>query len=130
MASSKQDITIGLTKNTHKILQDLKEDGVFREMVHGYRFGIALAIARGKIMPDDIKINKTIFNKGTLDKDDSIKNIIVELYPESEDRPYRHAERLAEWGVREMGQLHLANELRFGDFAAKLLGSSSGESPS
>jgi hypothetical protein len=67
--------TVGLTNESHEILKQLKKDGIFKEMVDGYRFGIALAIAYGNIAPEDIKTN-TIFNIGTLDPDDKIQMLL------------------------------------------------------
>ena len=44
MMETSSEKTIGLTSDTHKKLQRLKEDGIFIEMLDGYRFGISLAL--------------------------------------------------------------------------------------
>ena len=107
--------TVGLTEETHGMLQRLKENKVFDEMSDGYRLGIALAISRGgAAAPEDIK-TRTFVNIGTLDPDGSIRDLITELYPEHAHKPYDFAERLAEAGVAEMGRLHQVGELRFGE---------------
>jgi hypothetical protein len=111
--------TIGLTNESHEVLKQLKKDGIFKEMVDGYRFGIALAIAYGNITPEDIKTS-TIFNIGTLDPDDRLKKIIIEFFPEAAEKPYSYAERLAEWGVSEMGRLADSGELNFTDIYEKV----------
>lgn len=109
-----KDITVGLTESTHAVLRRLKEEGVFNEMRDAYRFGIALAIAKGQIAPEDIKVG-TILNVGSLDPDGLIQDIVIELYSDAESRPYRYVERLAEWGVAELGRLYENYALRFTD---------------
>jgi len=114
LTESKDTITVGLTEETHRMLRQLKIDGVFNEMQDGYRLGIALAISNGLVAPEDIK-TKTVLNVGGLDPDNSIRDVVTELYPEAAETPYTYAERLAEAGVAEMGRLHQAGEVRFGD---------------
>lgn len=114
MTEAADTVTVGLTEDTHKMLQRLKEDGVFNEMRDGYRLGIALAISNSIIAPEDIK-TRTVLNAGSLDPDNSIRDVIAELYPEAADRPYAYGERLAEAGVAEMGRLHQAGSVRFGE---------------
>ena len=114
MAKPKDTVTVGLTDETHRMLQQLKKDGVFNEMRDGYRLGIALAIANGFIASEDIRTG-TVLNAGSLDPDNTIRDVITEMYPDAAGRPYAYAERLAEAGVAEMGRLHRAGEVRFGD---------------
>ena len=110
--------TVGLTEETHGMLQRLKENKVFDEMSDGYRLGIALSISKGgAAAPEDIK-TRTFLNIGSLDPDGSIRDLITELYPEHAYKPYAYAERLAEAGVAEMGRLHQVGELRFGELFA------------
>jgi hypothetical protein len=111
--------TVGLTSKSHDLLRELKQNGIFKEMTDGYRFGIALAIAYGNISPEDIK-TETIINIGSLDPEGKLKKIIIEFYPEAIERPYAYAERLAEWGVSEMGKLSESGELKFSDIFEKV----------
>ena len=103
------------------MLRRLERDGVFDEMRDGYRLGVAVAIARGTIAPEDVRLSSTIFNVGTLDPDGSLRDVVTELYPDAADRPYAIIQRLAESGVSELGRLHDANQLRFGQLFDKLL---------
>ncbi len=114
--SDEDNVTVGLTEETHVLLQRLRDDGVFKEMRDAYRFGIALAIARSRIAPPGLRY-RTVLNIGSLDKDGSIRNIVTELYPEAANTPYSVAERLAEAGVSEIGRLHESGQLRFGELA-------------
>lgn len=107
-------ITVGLTKETHDILQSLKDNGVFNEMQDGYRFGIALAIVQDLVAPETLSV-KTFLNVGSLDRDGSIRNLITELYPDAADRPYAMAQCLAEAGLERMGYLYKNGQLNFGD---------------
>lgn len=65
MTESEDTLTVGLTGETHRMLQQLKEDGVFNEMKDAYRLGIALAISNGIIAPEGIKTG-TVLNVGSL----------------------------------------------------------------
>jgi hypothetical protein len=108
------NVTVSLTEDTHAILQKFKNDGIFNEMQDGYRFGIAFAIARGLIAPANFKTRTTFLNVGSLDKDGSLRNLITEIYPDSAERPYAMAERLAEAGLTEMGRQYENDQLQFG----------------
>jgi hypothetical protein len=97
-----EPITVGLSANAHAILGRLREDGYFAEMQDAYRFAIALGIAHGQTL--EAKGSRTtIFNVGTLDSDQSIKNALKALHPAPECAYYTLAEKYAEWGTAEMG---------------------------
>jgi hypothetical protein len=118
---SEEDITnVGLTENTHIMLKKLKINRIFNEMHDGYRFGIALAIARGLTAPENLKI-ETFLSVSTLDKDGMLRNLITELYPEARERPYAMAQRLAEAGLTEIGQLYENDELHFSEIYSSVL---------
>jgi|CXWL01.1.fsa_nt_gi Arc/MetJ-type ribon-helix-helix transcriptional regulator len=108
--------TIGLSGSSHEKLRKLVEDGYFGEMLDGYRFAIALALAHGQIV-SKMQSRSTIFNVGSLDPDKSLAFSIQTLLEPLESDVYRTAERLAEWGVCEMyraldaGNLSIANLL-------------------
>src|SRR5260370_32439227 len=107
--------TVGLTEETHILLQKMKADGIFNEMQDGYRFGIAFAIVRGLLAPENVKFH-TVFNVGTLDKGGTLRDLISELYPNVDEKPYSMAERLAEAGLAELGrQYENDQQLRFGE---------------
>ena len=98
-----EPITIGLSEDAHEKLKWLKEEEHFGELLDGYRFAIGLAIAQG-VVPPEIKNRTTIFNVGTVDPDQSLKQSIEVLMDDQiqETPVYRIAERLAEWGVKEL----------------------------
>src|ERR1700682_600293 len=102
---SREDIiTVGATKQGHDLLDKLKQDEIFLELVDGYRFAIGLAIARRIIAPPGTKMT-TIFNVGSLDPDGSMRSMISELYSDGLTAPYTLAERLAEAGLSEMAHI-------------------------
>jgi len=113
----KEPTTIGLSEQAHAMLKRLAEDkqnGNFAEMTDAYRFAIALALAHG-VMPDEISGQRTtIFNVGTLDPDKQIFTTVSSLLNTGDTPVYRWAERLAEWGVREMSLLNDKGELDIG----------------
>lgn len=93
---------IGLSDEAHRQLRRLKEDGHFREMVDAYRFGIGLALAEG-VIPPEIS-GTTVFSVATLDPNQTMKTAISTIMGDTVDGipVYRMAERLADWGVREL----------------------------
>lgn len=110
-------MTIRYSDRSQEILQSLKEEGLIGEMRDGFRLGIGLAIASGVIAERGIRM-KTFLNVGSFDGDGTIRNVILELYPNEPGTPYEIAERLAEAGVAEIGRLHDNDQLRFTDLFA------------
>ena len=98
-----EPITIGLSKEAHGYLQQLKDDGPFLEMTDAYRFGISLALAHGAIY-NVISGRQTFLNVGSFDPDGTLKIAVRAFRLDScqEEPVYSSAERLAEWGVREL----------------------------
>ena len=93
---------IGVSDATHTKLKRLKEDGHFKEMADAYRFAIGLALAQGSTPPEIS--SQTVFSVATIDPDQSIKNAIQAILGDKvKGVPiYRMAERLADWGIREL----------------------------
>lgn len=108
------NVAVGLTEATHTILLRMKKDGIFNELQDGYRFGIAFAIACGIIADENIK-TRSMLNVGSLDKDGSLRSLIMEIYPNNDDKPYSIAERLGEAGLAELGRRYESDQLRFRD---------------
>lgn len=121
-ATVNEPITIGLSETAHVLLKHLAEDkrnGHFAEMADAYRLGIGLALARG-VIPDEISTPRaTIFNIGTLDPDRLIYSAIKLLANTGETPVYRWAERLAEYGVRELAAQAEAGTLDLGQLLAE-----------
>lgn len=95
--------TIGLSEGAHEKLKWLQEEQHFRELLDGYRFAIGLALAQG-VEPPEVQKRTTIFNVGTVDPDQSLKQSIEALMGDRvrDTSIYKMAERLAEWGVNEL----------------------------
>lgn len=118
----KEPTTIGLSDQAHSMLKRLTEDkqnGNFAEMADAYRFGIALALANG-VIPEDVSGQRTIFNVGTLDPDKQIYMTIKFLINTGDTPIYHWAERLAEWGVREMSSMADRGDFDIGSILAKV----------
>lgn len=110
--------TVGLSEQADDLLDQLKEQEIFAEKLDGYRFAISFAAASG-VVPSEIGKRKTLFNVGSLDPGQLIRSAIEALYEDelATTSVYRIAERLADWGVREMYQQSSQGQL---DFAALL----------
>ncbi|WP_250491625.1 hypothetical protein [Caballeronia sp. GAWG1-1] len=120
MSNAYEPTSVGLSERAAERLRHLKDNGFFREMMDGYRFAIALAIGQG-VIPDEIVPPKTtIFNIGSLDPDGELQAMIKALFETGDEPVYRCAERLAEWGVNELGRRADSGQI---DFAKLLSGS-------
>lgn len=121
-SSANEPTTIGLSEKTHALLRRLAEDkrnGHFAEMADAYRLGIGLALAHG-VIPDEVPTPRTtIFNVGTLDPEKQIHSAIRLLSDTGSTPIYRWAERLAEWGVRELAARADAGTLDLGELLAE-----------
>ena len=110
--------TVGLSEHADDLLDQMKEQEIFAEKLDGYRFAISFAVASG-IVPSEIGKRKTLFNVGSLDSGQLIRSAIEALYEDelATISVYRIAERLADWGVRELYEQAAQGQL---DFAALL----------
>lgn len=112
-------ITVSASDETKAILRRLKEEGVINEMLDGYRLGVAIAHAH-RLPISEVQKTSTFVNVGSLDKDGTMRNLIVELYPEHAAKPYALIEQLAEAGVAELGRRHENGQLRLGELYRSL----------
>ena len=94
--------TVGLSKTGRSRIQRMKENGHFAEQVDAYRFAVALALASGTEPPEISGERVTMFNVGTLDPDGRLATAVRTLADTAGEDPYRVAERLAEWGARDL----------------------------
>lgn len=80
----------------------MKEDGYLSEMTDGYRLGIALALSLG-VTPDELPTeNRNFIAVSTLDPTGDIAAAIRLLVNLEGLSVYGYAERLADWGIKEM----------------------------
>ncbi len=93
---------VRLSNKCHSILTQMKEDGYLAEMTDGYRLGIALALSMGA-QPDDLSAeNRNFIAVSTLDPTGEIAAAIRLLVSLEGQSVYGYAERLADWGIKEM----------------------------
>jgi hypothetical protein len=125
--ATSEPVTVGLSDEANATLKSLKEMG-FVEELDAYRFAVALAIAHG-VDPSVVHTAKrtTKYNIGTLDPDRSLYSAVRILMPPADESPvYSAIERLAEWGIRELGK-RSQSSTPFADICSELetIGSSS-----
>ena len=93
---------VRLSSKGHAILTQMKEDGYLAEMTDGYRLGIALALSMG-VTPDDFPSeNRNFIAVSTLDPTGELAVAIRMLVGLEGQSVYSYAERLADWGIKEM----------------------------
>lgn len=95
---------IGLSEIAHHQLERMVKEGYFSEMRDGYRFAVALALAREADIPRPQGARKNIFSTSTLDPDHLLKLAVDTLRPSIDEPAYRIAERLADWGIAELNR--------------------------
>lgn len=93
---------VRLSNKGHSILAQMKEDGYLAEMTDGYRLGIALALSMG-ITPDELSVeSRNFIAVSTLDPTGELGAAIRILINLEGQSVYGYAERLADWGIKEM----------------------------
>lgn len=93
---------VRLSNKGHSILTQMKEDGYLAEMTDGYRLGIALALSMG-ITPDELSVeSRNFIAVSTLDPTGELGAAIRILANLEGQSVYGYAERLADWGIKEM----------------------------
>jgi len=114
MSKSDKD-TLGITENGRRLLQRLKDEGAFSELVDGYRFAVALALKR-ELEPSATEISTTTaWNIGTFDGDQVLRDLVTVLRPDSANTPYRYIERLADAGLTELAKIESTGQMRYAD---------------
>lgn len=104
-----------MTENGRRLLERLKDEGVFKELGDGYRLAVALAIRRElDPAPSDIPTTTT-WNVGSFDGDHVLRDIVTVLRPESAQAPYRYIERLADAGLSELARIERTGQMRYAD---------------
>lgn len=93
---------VRLSNKAHAILTQMKEDGFLLEMTDGYRLGISLALSMG-VVPGDLSAeNRNFIAVSTLDPTGEMAVAIRMLVNLEGQAVYGYAERLADWGIKEM----------------------------
>lgn len=93
---------VRLSNKGHSILTQMKEDGHIAEMTDGYRLGIATALSMG-VTPEELTAeNRNFIAVSTLDPTGEIAAAIRILVNLEGQSAYGYAERLADWGIKEM----------------------------
>ena len=104
-----------MTEDGRRLLQRLKDEGIFNELVDGYRFAVALAIKR-ELEPSTAEISTTTaWNVGTFDGDQVLRDMVTVLRPDSAPAPYRYIERLADAGLTELAKVESTGQMRYAD---------------
>jgi uncharacterized protein YfkK (UPF0435 family) len=108
-------INVGLSEASNDKLDELKEMGVFADKIDGYRFGVSLALAHGVVPGEIVKREKNLFNVGSLDPDQMLRQAVEALMPQQLEHTtvYRLIESLADWGVAELHAQAKAGEIDF-----------------
>lgn len=93
---------IGLPKNSFHLLEELVSSTPwFDQQQDAYRLAIVIALARGwKPSADSTETFETKFSVGGVDPERELRALIGAYAPDSGDKPYDYAQRLALAGVQ------------------------------
>jgi hypothetical protein len=100
--------TISLTHKAKNMLSEFKEQGIFDEMLDGFKLAISYALLHGQAYTFTNESKETYVNAGT-DTNKEIYNIVKALRTDDSEPVYKTAERLAEWGIRELYHIYKEN---------------------
>lgn len=108
MPANSDKVQIGLTPAGNAALEQVMLTGLFATEGDAYKLAVAYALGAGLDLSAASEGGYgTKFNaRGGLDRDGMLRDVVVTLMPEAEDRPYATAEKLA-----ELGLTHLARRL-------------------
>lgn len=93
---------VRLSNKGHAILTQMKEDGYLAEMTDGYRLGIALALSMGAAPGELSAENRNFIAVSTLDPTGEVAAAIRMLVNLEGQGVFSYAERLADFGIKEM----------------------------
>lgn len=102
---------VRLSNTAHTILTQMKEDGHIAEMTDGYRLGIALALSMGATPGELPAENRNFIAVSTLDPAGDLAAAIRMLVNLEGQGVYGYAERLADFGIKEMQERFQAGVL-------------------
>ncbi len=101
-ATASERTQVRLSNKGHTILTQMKEDGYLAEMTDGYRLGIALALSMGATPGELSAENRNFIAVSTLDPTGEVAAAIRMLVDLEGQGVYGYAERLADFGIKEM----------------------------
>jgi hypothetical protein len=109
----REPTNVGIGASAHPLLRDLKESGPFSEMLHAYRFAVALALVNGAQMVS-FSERQNLFNVGSVDDEQrSLYHAVRELRGDVDEPVYHTVEKLATWGVQELHRNLRAGDISF-----------------
>lgn len=92
--------TVGVTPQGASALERLMATSWFTEEIDAFRLAIACAIAKNLVVSESLSGVQTKFNVGTLNRDDQVRSLVRDFSSEAGERPFAHAEKLADAGLK------------------------------
>ena len=92
--------TLGLTPEGKIIIALVMDTGLFKDQIDAAKFAMTLAITSG-FQPSQVERAETVWNVGSFDSDNHLRNLIPIIYPTCE-APYRAVEHLIDAGLKQI----------------------------
>ena len=103
--STRNDIDrVGLTEKSRQALDELVNDGYFKDSLSGYRLAVSLAIKNQIDISDHTVIRPQghMYLISQVDPDSIFATVISELFPQYKEEKYRALEKFADLGILQL----------------------------
>jgi hypothetical protein len=93
---------LALTAEARDHLDVIKEEGGFDDLKDAYLLAVSVALVEG-LTPSDTSAGRTTYiNIGSLDPENQLRNAVLAVRTDHDDRPVAFIERLAESGIERI----------------------------
>ena len=113
---------IGISPAGQTQIEEMRKNGLIARDLDGYRLAVATAIAFNRV-PFAKKAppsRTTKYAINSVDPEQALRTIVVEVYPECRGVPYKAIEDLADQGLEILAKHAEGDELWLGELVAKL----------
>jgi hypothetical protein len=111
MTEFNEPTNLGLSEECHIKLKLLSQEKYFNQMADCFRFAVAYSLSKGISPPEIRGSRQNIFGVSTIDPLREVYDAVVAIGYNSQPSVYREIEKLAEWGINELYQMHLGGKL-------------------
>jgi len=119
--TAKKDLTqIGISSQGQSQLDAMRKTGLIVSDLDGYRLAVAVAIAFNRSPVESASGRTTKYAVNSVDPEQALRTIVVEVYPEFRSRPYRAIEDLAHQGLEILRMHSEGEEVWLGELVTKI----------
>ena len=102
---------LGLSEECHYKLKTLHQEKYFNQMADCFRFAVAYSLSKDVNPPEIRGSRQNIFGVSTIDPSREIYDAVAAIGIITNGSIYKEVEKLAEWGINELYQMHTEGSL-------------------